>query len=47
MIGADIGGPDPACTATDSGPSTLSEATVDKGDRIQHWLWLRLGFGNV
>ena len=40
MTGADVGGLDPACTAANGGPFTVSEPAVDEGDRILIWLWL-------
>ena len=47
MIGANVGGLDPTCTATDGGPSAVSGPIVDEGDRIRLHLQLRLGFGKV
>ena len=34
MTGADVGGLDLACIATDDGPSVVSGPTVDEGDQI-------------
>ena len=34
MIGANVGGLDPACTAIDGGPSAISGPAVDEGDQI-------------
>ena len=47
MTGADVGGPDPVCTAADGGPSAVSGPAIDEGDRILIRLRLRIGLGKV
>jgi hypothetical protein len=47
VIGADVGGLDPVCTAAEGGPSAVSGPAVNEGDRIWIRLWLRLGFEKV